>query len=84
MIQPVKKINIQKKNIIGHSAPFPQKLSDQIIATFAPENAVVADVFLGSGTTLLSVQKYHKKGIGVEIKHDYFRLALQKLNQTNK
>lgn len=42
---------------------------------------VVADPFMGSGTTLVACAKLRRKGIGIELDPDYFEIACRRVEQ---
>jgi len=54
-----------------HLAPYPEELSDKIIKYYSFVGDTVLDPFLGSGTTLLSCEKFNRVGIGFEIHEEY-------------
>lgn len=82
-IEPVKKINSKKENILGHSAPFPSELPEFLIKLFTKEGDIVLDPFLGSGTTLIEAKKLNRKGIGIELLEEYVQLAIKRIENKN-
>ena len=58
-----------------HLAPYPEKLSDNIIQYYSFYGDTVLDPFLGSGTTLLSCEKFGRIGIGYEIHEEYIQMS---------
>jgi DNA modification methylase len=62
-----------------HLAPYPEELSDKIIKYYSFVGDTVLDPFLGSGTTLLSCEKFRRKGIGFEIHKDYCDMAEKRI-----
>jgi DNA modification methylase len=61
----------------NHSAAFPIALPDWFIKLFTQEEDVVLDPFLGVGTTALACINLKRKYIGIEIKKEYYDLALR-------
>jgi len=64
---------------IEHFAMFPQKLILPCILCGCPENGVVLDPFMGSGTTGVVAVKNLRKYIGCEINPDYIKIAEQRI-----
>lgn len=81
-IEPVRKINSKKENILGHSAPFPSELPEFLIKLFTKEGDIVLDPFLGSGTTLMEAKKLNRKGVGIELLEEYVELAIKRIEDT--
>lgn len=48
---------------------------------FIPDDAVVLEPYLGSGTTLVACAKLGRKGIGIEIDPDYFDIACKRVEE---
>jgi len=68
-----------------HSAVFPKELPGWFIKLFTKPGDVVLDPFLGSGTTSIAAFELDRNSIGIEIKDDYYQLAIQNINeQINK
>jgi len=59
----------------NHTATFPEKLIEQIVLCGAPENGIVFDPFLGTGTTWIVCDRLKRTCIGFEINEDYFAFA---------
>jgi DNA modification methylase len=59
----------------AHYAMFPQKLITPCILCGCPENGIVLDPFMGSGTTAVVAAKNSRKFIGCEINPEYVRIA---------
>jgi len=47
-------------------------------------NAVIMDIFVGSGTTLKVARDLHRDSIGIEIKEDYCQLIMKRLTGGNQ
>ncbi|MEG0498494.1 MAG: site-specific DNA-methyltransferase, partial [Alistipes sp.] len=54
-----------------HPTQKPEKLMAKLILASCPENGIVFDPFLGSGTTSVVAKKLNRKYCGVEINTDY-------------
>lgn len=67
-----------------HLAPYPEKLSDNIIKYYSFYGDLVLDPFLGSGTTLVSCKKYGRNGIGFEIHEEYVNMSKKRLENTKE
>lgn len=67
-----------------HLAPYPEKLSDNIIKYYSFYGDLVLDPFLGSGTTLVSCKKYGRNGIGFEIHEEYVNMAKNRLDNVKE
>lgn len=63
-----------------HLAPYPEKLSDNIIQYYSFVGDTVLDPFLGSGTTLLSCEKFNRSGIGFDIHDEYIKMSEDRIN----
>ncbi|HLE75031.1 MAG TPA: site-specific DNA-methyltransferase [Candidatus Bathyarchaeia archaeon] len=61
----------------NHSAAFPLALPTWFIKLFTQENDVVLDPFMGVGTTALACIKLNRRYVGIEIKKEYYELAIQ-------
>lgn len=59
----------------AHFAVFPPTLIVDCIKAGCPENGVVLDPFMGSGTTAIVSRKLNRNYIGFELNKDYVRLA---------
>jgi DNA modification methylase len=64
-----------------HLAPYPEKLSDNIVKYYSFYGDLVLDPFLGSGTTLVSCKKLGRKGLGYEIHEEYVKMSEKRLKE---
>jgi site-specific DNA-methyltransferase (adenine-specific) len=62
-----------------HPAQKPEKLIAKLILASCPENGVVLDPFLGSGTTSVVAKKLNRKYVGIEINEEYCCWAEKRL-----
>ena len=68
------------ENDVIHPAMFPATLCEQLILTFSRKGQMVADIFCGSGNSLLAAQRLRRRWIGFDIKKEYVELAAKRLN----
>jgi site-specific DNA-methyltransferase (adenine-specific) len=62
-----------------HPTQKPEKLIAKLILASCPENGIVLDPFLGSGTTSVVAKKLGRKFTGIEINEEYCCLAEKRL-----
>ncbi len=60
----------------NHSAAFPKELPAWFIKLFTQEGDVVLDPFFGSGTTGIAAVELRRHYVGIELKEDYYNLAV--------
>jgi DNA modification methylase len=63
----------------AHYAMFPQKLIEPCILCGCPQNGIVLDPFMGSGTTAAVAKKLMRKYIGCEINPEYIEIAERRI-----
>ena len=68
----------------NHSAAFPKELPTWFIKLFTKEGDVVLDPFAGSGTCCIVAYELNRNYIGIELKEDYFQLALSNIAEAKK
>ena len=64
---------------LNHYAMFPQRLILPCILCGCPENGVVLDPFMGSGTTAVVAVKNLRRYIGCEINPEYIQIAERRI-----
>jgi site-specific DNA-methyltransferase (adenine-specific) len=62
-----------------HPTQKPEKLMAKLILASCPENGVVLDPFLGSGTTSVVAKKLGRRYVGIEINEEYCYWAEKRL-----
>ncbi len=67
-----------------HSAVFPKELPSWFIRLFTKPGDTVLDPFLGAGTTSVAAIEFDRNSIGIEIKEEYYQLAIQNINDQIK
>lgn len=65
----------------AHFAVFPEELPRRCIAAGCPQDGVVLDPFMGSGTTALVARRLGRRSIGIELNPSYAELAARRLSQ---
>lgn len=65
----------------AHFATFPEELPRRCIAAGCPQDGVILDPFMGSGTTALVARRLGRKSIGIELNPIYAELAAKRLSQ---
>lgn len=64
-----------------HPAPFPEQLVKRCIISACPENGIVLDPYIGSGTTAKVAKEMGRQYIGIELNPKFIEMAEQKLRQ---
>lgn len=67
----------------AHFSVFPEKLVRNAIRAGCPENGVVLDPFLGSGTTMKVAIEERRNCIGIEAVEEYCKMAMRRCNLPN-
>lgn len=80
-LAPVYKINRNKENTIGHTAPFPLDIPLMAIRYFSGVNEIVCDPFMGSGTSGIASKMLNRLFIGIELDKVYFELSKERIKQ---
>lgn len=62
-----------------HPATYPDQLPYDFIQCFCPENGVVLDPFVGSGTTALAAKTLNRNYIGIDISEEYVNLSKRRI-----
>jgi site-specific DNA-methyltransferase (cytosine-N4-specific) len=65
----------------AHFATFPEELPRRCIAAGCPEDGVVLDPFIGSGTVALVARRLGRRSIGIELNPEYAELCARRLQQ---
>lgn len=65
----------------AHFATFPERLAADCILAGCPENGVVLDPFMGSGTAAVVARKLNRKYIGFELNPEYIQIADKRLKK---
>ena len=65
----------------SHFAIFPEKLIEPMVKAGCPEDGIVLDPFMGSGTTALVARKLGRNYIGIELNQKYIEISERRLAQ---
>jgi len=79
----IEPININDKNLYNHPTIKPLELVKRLVNNHSEENDIVADFFLGSGTTCVAAKELNRQYIGFEIDKQYYDIAKNRLNGIN-
>jgi site-specific DNA-methyltransferase (adenine-specific) len=62
-----------------HPTQKPLELFDRLILSSTNENDIVLDMFMGSGSSMVSCKKNKRRGIGIEIDKNFFNLSKKRI-----
>jgi DNA modification methylase len=79
----VSPINKKDKDLFTHPTIKPLELVKRHLLHTTQENDIVADFFLGSGTTCVAAKELNRQYIGFEIDKQYYDIAVKRLNGIN-
>ena len=68
----------------NHSAAFPKSLPSWFIKLFSDPGDLILDPFVGSGTTCLAAYELQRRYLGIELKEEYYQIALENLAELQK
>ena len=60
---------------VGHPAPFPVELPEQLIRLYTFKNDLVLDPFMGSGSALVAAAKLERRYVGYDLDPEYVKIA---------
>jgi excisionase family DNA binding protein len=69
--EDVWRMSARPTNTGSHFAPFPLEFADRCVAAGCPENGVVLDPFVGSGTTMFAALNRRSSAVGIDLKKEY-------------
>jgi DNA modification methylase len=70
---------VRSEERYGHATPKPIAMICRIIKSSTPEQGIVLDPFLGSGTTMVACENLGRKCRGIEIVPDYCAVTLERM-----
>lgn len=70
-----------ERGVPQHAAPFPREVARRCIMAGCPDNGIVLDPFMGSGTTALVSEQIGRQWIGCELNPGYINLQHLRMNQ---
>ena len=79
-IQQVKNVSKDKQK---HPCQMPLEVMERIVGIL-PDDAVILDPFMGSGTTGVACRELGREFIGIELDADYFDIARRRITEYQK
>lgn len=77
-------VHTEKRKGNHHPTVKPIKLMEYLIKLITPENGIVLDCFMGSGTTGIAAKRLNRNFIGIELNQEYFEIAKARIeNETS-
>jgi len=70
-----------ESNSIEHFAMFPKELVETMLEAGCPQQGIVLDPFMGSGTTAVVAKMQNRNFIGFEINSQYVKIATNRVNK---
>lgn len=67
-----------------HPTQKPVELMEFLIRSYCPENGIVLDNCMGSGTTGVACVNTNRNFVGFELEQEYFDIAEKRINEANK
>jgi DNA modification methylase len=64
---------------VGHPAPFPVELPEQLIRLYTYRDDLVLDPFMGSGSTLVAAARLGRRYIGYDLDPDYVDISRRRV-----
>lgn len=64
-----------------HFAPFPEELCLIPVKATCPNQGIVLDPFVGTGTAILTAIKLGRRGLGIDLSEEYLEFAKERLDQ---
>lgn len=68
----------------GHPAPMPNSMAEGHIHTWSQPGEIIADPFMGSGTTGVAAVTQGRKFVGIEVEQKYFDIACKRISSALK
>jgi DNA modification methylase len=69
----------ERESAGGHATPKPIQLCERAIKSSCPDNGLVLDVFLGSGSTMVAAHQLNRKCYGMEIEPKYCQIIIDRM-----
>jgi DNA modification methylase len=67
---------------VGHPAPFPVELPEQLIRLYTFGDDLVLDPFMGSGSALVAAARLGRRYVGYDLDPDYVAIAERRVKET--
>lgn len=68
---------------VGHPAPFPVELPEQLIRLYTFKHDLVLDPFMGSGSALVAAARLGRRYVGYDLDEAYVAIARRRVGETN-
>ena len=69
---------------VGHPAPFPVELPEQLISLYTFKDDLVLDPFMGSGSALVAAARLGRRYIGYDLDDSYVEIARRRVQEALK
>ena len=69
----------ERKDVGKHATPKPIELCERVIKSSCPENGLVLDMFLGSGSTMAATHQLERKCYGMELDPKYCDVIVKRM-----
>ena len=66
---------------VGHPAPFPVELPEQLIRLYTFENDLVLDPFMGSGSALVAAAVLGRRYVGYDLDQNYVEISRRRVEE---
>jgi DNA methylase len=66
---------------VGHPAPFPVELPEQLIRLYTFKNDLVLDPFMGSGSALVAAARLERRYVGYDLDESYVDIARRRVHE---
>ncbi len=66
---------------VGHPAPFPVELPEQLIRLYTFSNDLILDPFMGSGSSLVAAERLGRRYVGYDLDENYVEIARQRVSE---
>ncbi len=73
--------NQEREGTGEHATPKPIALCERVIKSSCPENRLVIDFFLGSGSTMVASQQLNRKCYGLELDPKYCQVIIDRMQK---
>jgi len=71
----------EKDRSHGHATPKPIPLCERVIKSSCPENGLVLDFFLGSGSTMVAAHQLKRRCFGMELEPKYCQVIIDRMRK---
>lgn len=66
---------------VGHPAPFPVELPEQLIRLYTYKDDLVLDPFMGSGSALVAAARLGRRFVGYDLDNSYVEIARRRVEE---